>query len=147
MHNRNEHSLNLEKTKRLARQWIQEIKDSPGLIFLNGPMGAGKTQFLRYCLEALGVTEVASPTYAIHHEYKTSQHVINHFDLYRLEDEDDLESTGFWEIVNEGRALVFIEWSDRLDRSLFPKQVNQWQVLIQFSDVEDRRDIQIAKLN
>lgn len=85
----------------------------PGLVIaLDGNLGSGKTTFTRHFCEALGIQEsVSSPSYTLCHEYEGSIPVI-HWDFYRLENCDDLESTGF-EIRQE--AITIVEWA-----SLFP---------------------------
>jgi tRNA threonylcarbamoyladenosine biosynthesis protein TsaE len=45
---------------------------------------------------------------------------MDHVDLYRLESEEDLESTGFWDLFGQKKGLVVIEWSDRLNQDLLP---------------------------
>jgi tRNA threonylcarbamoyladenosine biosynthesis protein TsaE len=84
------------------------------LLLLDGPMGAGKTQFTRFFMQALGSGEACSPSFAIHNRYETSQGAVEHIDLYRMESEEDLESTGFWDLFLEKKGVVIIEWSDRL---------------------------------
>ena len=91
-------------------------------------MGAGKTQFARWILKELGSTEAASPTFAIHHRYTTKFLDVDHFDLYRVRSDDDLESTGFWDILAASDNLVIVEWSDRLPREAYPK--NRRQIFI-----------------
>jgi tRNA threonylcarbamoyladenosine biosynthesis protein TsaE len=110
------------------------------LILLQGPMGAGKTQWTRYFLEALGSSETASPSFAIHHRYPISQGggtyggQVDHFDLFRLTSEDDLESTGFWDLFLESKGIVLVEWADRLaDLGLenqLPRAWNQMKITI-----------------
>ena len=85
------------------------------LILLDGPMGAGKTQFTRFLVDALGGSETASPSFAIHHAYPIPRGVVHHFDLFRLENEDDLESTGFWDFLGARDGIILIEWSRRLE--------------------------------
>lgn len=80
---------------------------------LEGPLGAGKTHLTRGIVAGLApglARRVASPTYAVCHEYPTSP-TLHHLDLYRLASEDDLEGIGFFELVEE---RVVIEWPDRI---------------------------------
>lgn len=139
-------NLNLTKMESLAQEWVKELAVGSHIVLLEGVMGAGKTQFLRFCLTALGVGDVSSPTYAIHHEYKVGNRRLDHFDLYRLEDEEDLESTGFWEILNRKEALVFIEWADRLNTSSLPQSAEKWQLKLSLGSTGDSRNIQIGKI-
>jgi tRNA threonylcarbamoyladenosine biosynthesis protein TsaE len=86
------------------------------IVMLDGPMGAGKTQFTKFFLEALGSHETVSPSFAVHNSYETSRGLVHHFDLFRLENADDLESTGFWDLFLDQTAWVVIEWSEKLEQ-------------------------------
>ena len=77
------------------------------VVCLNGQPGAGKTHFVKGVLAALGYRgEVTSPTFAVCHRYeKGLPFPVLHYDLYRITDEDDLYSVGFFEDVNEKTAF------------------------------------------
>ncbi|MCG8339122.1 MAG: tRNA (adenosine(37)-N6)-threonylcarbamoyltransferase complex ATPase subunit type 1 TsaE [Proteobacteria bacterium] len=85
------------------------------VIGLVGDLGAGKTYLVKKLIasqfEELE-TEVNSPTYTICNVYKTKDMEIHHYDLYRIESEDELYDTGVLESIELGTALVFIEWVD-----------------------------------
>lgn len=105
-----------------ARAWVQSRlrRLGPGdLVLLEGELGTGKTQITRWVLELLGVTDVASPTFAIHHEYRAS-FPVHHFDLYRLQNAADLESCGLLDALEDMEGLIFVEWADRLDFDFWP---------------------------
>ena len=67
------------------------------IVALQGPMGVGKTEFVKHLCGKFRSDTVASPTFAIHHRYSSLRGTIDHLDLYRLENEDELETTGFWD--------------------------------------------------
>lgn len=117
----------------------------PCVVLLDGDLGAGKTQVVRFFLEAMGVKNVASPTFAIHHEYSSPEGPIDHVDLYRVKSDEDLEATGFWDLFTKSLGLVFVEWADRLPTDVWPQQ---WQqVHIRLSKVigrEEARDLAVA---
>lgn len=106
------------------------------LILLDGPMGAGKTQLVKFFVEALGGDEACSPSFAIHNRYDTPQVQVEHMDLYRLESADDLESTGFWDFFLEREGIVLVEWSRRLrDLGLeasWPLTWPRWEIDLDF---------------
>ena len=83
------------------------------IILLSGEMGVGKTQMVRSFCQQFGCEkEVSSPTFAIIQEYASSLGIIHHADLYRIENQDELENTGFWEVFNKPKGIIFIEWPD-----------------------------------
>lgn len=126
---------------------VLEIKKQisfPCLVLLSGPMGAGKTEFVKSFCHALGIKSVASPTFAIHHRYKGDQSV-DHFDLCRLENEDQLESTGFWDLLSYPEGYIFIEWFERLDLKLLPRQIPTYQINIALND--QKRIVEFKKIN
>jgi len=103
----------LEDTKKLAQAFALSLDKNGLFVTLTGDIGAGKTQFVRYVLEELNVSEkITSPSFVILNEYKSPLLPIYHFDLYRLEEK------GLKSIVCELREysktgrLTFIEWAE-----------------------------------
>ncbi len=112
-------NLDLKKLE----SWVEEfskILSEKQILLLSGPMGAGKTQFVHFLLKYLEGEEPSSPTFAIHQSYSSIRGDIDHVDLYRLENEEDLESTGFWDLFEKESGLIIIEWADRLDEEKYP---------------------------
>ena len=93
------------------------------VIALEGDLGAGKTTFSRGLISALfgQVTEVPSPTYNLVQLYETPDFDLWHFDLYRLDQPDDLIELG-WQDTQEGVALI--EWPDRAGHHLPAHRLN-----------------------
>ncbi len=92
---------------------------SGGVVALFGGMGAGKTAFVRGFCKGVGYTgEVSSPTFAIVHEYVGGRVPVYHFDMYRIESEDDLYSCGYYDYLDED-GIVVVEWSENIE-SLLP---------------------------
>ncbi|MFP5233441.1 MAG: tRNA (adenosine(37)-N6)-threonylcarbamoyltransferase complex ATPase subunit type 1 TsaE [Acidobacteriota bacterium] len=87
----------------------------PGLVVLRGDLGMGKTTLVRGLAAALGADagEVTSPTFTLVHEYAGKQTRLVHLDLYRLEEERELDSIGLWELAEAADGLVMVEWGDR----------------------------------
>lgn len=85
----------------------------PLVIALVGPLGAGKTDWVKGLAEGLGIDSrsVASPTFVIASEY-SGRHGLAHVDLYRLESGAELEEVGFRDLLTAG-AIVAVEWADR----------------------------------
>ena len=80
---------------------------------LVGEVGAGKTQFVKGFVAALGSDdEVTSPTFTLVHEYDGGRLPIYHFDFYRLDSPDSVTRLGFDEYVY-GDGVCLIEWADR----------------------------------
>lgn len=111
----------LRETETWAKEFAAEFK-RPAVVLLEGDLGAGKTQLVRWFVEELGGgTAAHSPTFAIHQVYPSKSGDIDHLDLYRLEDFQDLESTGFWDLLKQDQALIFVEWASRLPSHIWPR--------------------------
>jgi len=90
------------------------------VLLLSGPLGAGKTTFVRYLARALGFTgRVTSPTYTLLHVYPTPEGPLLHADLYRLPEPGMAFNLGLFEGTEEAR-LTAVEWGRRED---FPEAV------------------------
>jgi tRNA threonylcarbamoyladenosine biosynthesis protein TsaE len=90
----------------------------PGLIRLEGDLGAGKTCLVRGMLRGLGYQgRVKSPTYTLVEPYATARLQVSHWDLYRLGSPDELEALGLREHARADE-LMLIEWPERGGRRL-----------------------------
>jgi len=107
---------------------MTELLPAPKLVILRGDLGMGKTTLVRGMAAALGAdsAEVTSPTFTLVHEYRGRKTRLVHLDLYRLEEEREIEGIGLWELTEAADALVLVEWGDR------------------FASVMERADAEIA---
>lgn len=88
-------------------------------MFCLGDLGSGKTKFTEGILKFFGKeNEISSPTFTIVNEYLTESVNIYHFDVYRLEDEDEFYAIGGEEYFEKGICLI--EWGEKIESILPP---------------------------
>lgn len=98
--------------------FAQRLATLPGLwpstfIALDGPLGAGKTTFVRYLLRALGVQgRIKSPTFAVMEPYEVAGRAVSHFDFYRFDDPREWGDAGFRDSF-AAPGLKLAEWPDK----------------------------------
>ncbi|CAN5750741.1 hypothetical protein BH23DEI1_BH23DEI1_03870 [soil metagenome] len=108
----------LDATRAFARATAATLPHG-ALLLLSGPLGAGKTTFVRALARALGSdADVTSPTYTLVHEYPTPHGPLVHVDAYRLDAAVDLVRLGLDEYLDRARAVV-VEWGAPLE-PLYP---------------------------
>lgn len=134
MTNFNFKSNNELETKQFAKKLASKLKKGD-IIVLSGELGSGKTKFTEGLLEYWNLQdEISSPTFTIVNEYNTSFSPIYHFDVYRLEDEDEFLAIGGEEYFEKG--ICIIEWGEMIE-SLLPKEY----IKIAFSKDESNENI------
>lgn len=112
------------------------------VLLLSGDVGAGKTTSVQAIAEILGMKDVQSPSFAIHLRYENAQgKSMDHLDLYRLDDDDDLESSGFWDLFAPKTGFVVVEWAQRLDYDYLPLNWQRVEVSITKGPSETERII------
>ena len=109
-------SESVAMTEEYGRRLAKELKSGSVVAFFGG-MGMGKTQMVRGIADGLGLdAEVASPTFALVHDYGGQPPLI-HFDMYRVTGWEDLYSTGYFDYLDAGCILV-VEWSENIASAL-----------------------------
>jgi tRNA threonylcarbamoyladenosine biosynthesis protein TsaE len=109
-----------EETSKVGK-FIGEKLVLGDIIALNGDLGAGKTHFTKGIAEGLGILDyITSPTFTIVNEYE-GKIPLYHFDVYRIEDIEEMYEIGFEEYLY-GNGVCVIEWSD-IVRDLLPKNI------------------------
>ena len=127
----------LEQTKALAEK-IANYVQTGDVIELNGDLGTGKTTFARYFINSLLEDEedILSPTFNIVHPYNTKNFTIWHFDLYRIEDINEVEEIGIYDAFDEGVCLI--EWSQIIS-SIVPEN----RLLLNLVETNGRRSVTV----
>lgn len=117
--------MRLLDTKNLAQDILSlvsvGVRNGALVVALYGDLGAGKTTFMQFFGEALGVKEkILSPTfviekiYKIHHpKYLEFEHLI-HIDAYRIENPKEMLMLGWNDIVKNPKNIICIEWADKI---------------------------------
>ncbi|MEE0955493.1 MAG: tRNA (adenosine(37)-N6)-threonylcarbamoyltransferase complex ATPase subunit type 1 TsaE [Eubacterium sp.] len=107
-----------EETLRLAEEIGKKAK--AGQVYtLDGDLGVGKTVFAKGFARGLGITEeVSSPTFTILQEYEGGRLPLYHFDVYRIEEPEEMEEVGY-EDYFYGDGVCLVEWAD-LIKELLP---------------------------
>lgn len=115
---------------------------TPWVIFLEGELGAGKTTFVRACLQTLGEKgKIKSPTYTILESYDINKWHIYHLDLYRLVDPEELYFLGLEDHLTP-ESIFFVEWP-RKGREFLPEP----DVLLNYQFLAQGRALEFSVLN
>lgn len=114
------------------------------ILALSGDLGTGKTAFVRGIAKGFGINDyITSPTFTLVHSYKGTEFELHHFDVYRINDEEELFEIGFEEYLYEDDICV-IEWAD-LIKNLIPNH-SIWIYFERLEGGSDQRRITIKGL-
>ena len=114
----------VDETEAFGSSLAKEIQNDPALpsfVALCGDLGVGKTAFVRGFVSVISpASTVRSPTFSLVNEYRSAKTPVFHFDLYRIEDEDDLASIGYDDYLTR-KGICLVEWSEKIPEAL-PKR-------------------------
>ena len=124
-----------------AKEFLAAVGDKRHFAFY-GPMGAGKTTFIKAVCEQLGTTDtVSSPSFAIINEYNSAAGRIFHFDFYRIKNLEEAYNLGY-EDYFFGDDYCFVEWPEKIEE-LMPEHFTIVKISV---DDANQRIIEIAGL-
>jgi tRNA threonylcarbamoyladenosine biosynthesis protein TsaE len=108
------------------------------IIFLRGDVGSGKTTFMKTLLQELNPElEVVSPTYTYVNEYLINDKHIWHFDLYRIENNEEITDLGIIDYLTREDGLAFIEWPEKCNFL----EINKYKkITLHFFHIEDKNE-------
>ena len=121
---------------------IKDLINNYTIFLFEGELGSGKTTLIKQIVKDVGISQqVKSPTFSLVNEYIKNDLIIFHFDLYRIDKENELDSIGFYEYLDSGK-LCFIEWPKIAIQNIYKDCV-----LIKISITGDsEREIEIIKI-
>ena len=123
------------ETKKFAIDVAQTLKKGD-VIALVGDLGTGKTTLSKYIAEALGITEtITSPTFTIVQEYHSDRLPLYHFDVYRVDDIEEMYRIGYEEYFY-GEGVCIVEWADIVEE-IIPEDAKV--IFIEYGEDEGER--------
>ncbi len=103
---------------------LGRVLEDGDVLVLTGDLGAGKTQLTKGIAAGLGIAaDVTSPTFTIQMVYEGGRLPLFHFDLYRLDDPDQLEDTGLFDVLGQEGVCV-IEWGEQFSDEIGDARVD-----------------------
>jgi tRNA threonylcarbamoyladenosine biosynthesis protein TsaE len=136
-------SLSPEQTFAFGKEFGKQLSGGEVLL-LDGPLGAGKTVFVKGLAAALGIDpdEVSSPSFTLVNPYQ-GKFPLFHLDLYRLDvGATAAHAVDLEELLTSEQAVVVIEWAERLGR--YPINAAVWRISIS-GDGESPRQIKVSR--
>lgn len=117
----------------------------PRFVALYGDLGVGKTAFVRGFTSSIAPdARVKSPTFALVNEYKGSPCSVFHFDMYRIADEDDLYSIGFYDYFDRN-GICLTEWTENIEYAL-PDEYIRVEIRKCSEADTDKREISLSRV-
>ena len=132
-------SSSYQETQALAARFAKALRGGE-LVFLRGPIGAGKSVFVKGIAKALGLkSSPPSASFSLMKEYKNKKFRLFHIDLFRLE-ENEVFNLGFEEMLEDENAVILAEWPDPI-RHLLPQDRLEMNFILQEGD---KRTIEVS---
>jgi len=131
----------IEETTKIGFQ-LGKLLNSGDIICLTGDLGTGKTHITKGIAKGLGINDtITSPTFNIVNQYDSGRLKLNHFDVYRVSDPDEIYAIGFDDYIFS-EAVSIIEWANYIEEIL-PKEYLHINISKDFSKGENFRKISI----
>ena len=122
---------------------LGKLLKSGDIVCLTGDLGTGKTHITKGIAKGLGIEDnITSPTFTIVNEYETRRLKLNHFDVYRVSDPDEIYAIGFDDYIFSD-AVSVIEWANYIEEIL-PQDFLHILIEKDLSQGEDYRKITIT---
>ena len=123
---------NLKETLNLGEKLSQKLNPH-SIVLLQGPIGAGKTSFVKGIAKGLSISEdITSPTFALSHHYSSGKIPLIHLDLYRLENISSAKEVFISEEEEalRSKAILVIEWPELIE----PLIKDFWKIEISYAN-------------
>jgi len=131
-----------DKTSELAKSFSRTLLKGD-VVYFYGEIGVGKTTFIRHLinnlqqLNKINLTEVTSPTFNLVNEYDVGNFIIQHYDLYRLTNYNEIKNIGLFE--NKEEIVTLIEWPEKIKETIN----NKIDLFFEYNDNLNKRYLTI----
>ena len=133
---------NIDDTTNLGIN-LGKLLNSGDVVCLTGDLGTGKTHITKGIAKGLGINDtITSPTFTIVNEYDSGRLKLNHFDVYRVNDPDEIYAIGFDDYIFSD-AVSIIEWANYIEEIL-PQDILHILIEKDLSKGEDYRKITLT---
>ena len=131
-----------EETEEVGFSLAKDLESNlslPSFIALYGDLGVGKTAFVRGFTKVFSPNAlVRSPTFALVNEYPTrGGRRVFHFDMYRITDEDDLYSIGYYDYLDDG-SICLVEWSENIPYAIPEEHIRVEIIKTNLEKIDER---------